>query len=476
MLFNSHLFIFLFLPLALGIYFFACAMSHRVGVYALITASLVFYACYDTRYIALMLSSILFNYGISCLLARSLGGTASLRRRLLVTAGVGLNIALLGYYKYTDFFITNVNSVFGATFALQHILLPLGISFFTFQQIGYVVDVYKGENSPPHLSEYGIFVLFFPHLVAGPIVHNKEIIVQFQDDTLKTPRWANLYEGLALFCVGLFKKVALADTFATYVGPGFDGAAPHFLLAWGSSLAYTMQIYFDFSGYSEMAIGLACMFNIKFPQNFNEPYRALDIQDFWRRWHMTLSRFLRQYLYIPLGGNRKGWGRTLLNLFITFLLGGIWHGASWCFVIWGVLHGAGIVAHRLWSQRGLRLPKPLAWGATFLFVNVAWVFFRARTLDAALAVLGGMVGLNGVLLPKSLAALAPLLPSLKLSDRPFVLDALVVVALVDVALRPWKDILERYVPGGLRPAGYAGLFLVAIFCGNKISEFIYFQF
>ena len=480
MLFNSYLFIFLFLPLALVAYFRMCAVSHRLGVYTLIMASLLFYACFDVRYIALVLGSILFNYAVSHALAALPGGAASRRRLALATLGVAFNLGLLGYYKYTDFFITNVNAVLGSSYALQHIFLPLGISFFTFQQIGYVVDVYKGENTPPHISEYAIFVLFFPHLVAGPIVHNREIIVQFQDHGLKTPRWDNLYAGATLFCVGLFKKVALADTFAAYVSPGFEAAAPHFFLAWGASLAYTMQIYFDFSGYSDMAIGLARMFNIKFPQNFNAPYRALDIQDFWRRWHMTLSRFLRQYLYIPLGGNRKGPSRTLVNLFATFALGGVWHGASWCFVAWGAMHGAGVVAHRLWSRKGLRLPRPVAWLVTFLFVNFAWVFFRARTWEAALAMLRGMFGLSGVQVPERFASLARVLPGVHVGGGPFVVDALVLgvvlLALVEIGLRHYQDLIERHLPGGLRPASYAALFLVAIVCGNRISEFIYFQF
>lgn len=480
MLFNSYQFIFLFLPLALVAYFGACGFSHRLGVYTLIVASLVFYACFDVRYIVLVVGSVLFNYTLSRALASPAlaGGTA--QRRALAVAGVAFNLGLLGYYKYTDFFISNVNSILGSSYALQHIFLPLGISFFTFQQIGYVVDVYKGQNAPPHISEYMIFVLFFPHLVAGPIVHNKEIILQFQNQTLKAPQWDNLYAGLTLFCVGLFKKVILADTFAAYVSPGFEAVAPHFFQAWTSSLAYTMQIYFDFSGYSDMAIGLAQMFNIQFPQNFNAPYRALDIQDFWRRWHMTLSRFLRQYLYIPLGGNRRGPTRTLVNLFLTFLLGGVWHGASWCFVAWGVMHGVGVVVHRLWSQSGLRLPRSAAWLLTFLFVNFAWVFFRARTWDAALAMLRGMFGLSGVEVPTTFSVVGQLFSWVTVKGGPFVVDVLVLsvllLALAEIVLRNYRDLIELHVPGALRPASYATLFILAIVCSNRISEFIYFQF
>jgi len=241
-----------------------------------------------------------------------------------------------------------------------------------------------------------------------------------------------------------------------------------------------MQIYFDFSGYSDMAIGLARMFNIQFPQNFNAPYRALDIQDFWRRWHMTLSRFLRQYLYIPLGGNRRGPTRTLVNLFLTFALGGVWHGASWCFVAWGVMHGVGVVVHRLWSQSGLRLPRPAAWFVTFMFVNFAWVFFRARTWDAALAMLRGMFGLSGVQVPSTFAAVGQLFSWVTVTGREVVVDELVLavllLALSEIVACNYRDLIERHVPGALRPASYATLFLVAIVCGNRISEFIYFQF
>lgn len=480
MLFTSYLFLFVFLPLSLFIYFGVCKLSGKIGIYALVLASLVFYACFDPHYTYLIIGSILTNYCVSSLLTKIPGGTQSLRRKIIATLGVSFNLGLLGYYKYTDFFIANANSLLGSNYALQNIFLPLGISFFTFQQIGYVVDVYKGQSELPKLREYAIFVMFFPHLVAGPIVHNREIIAQFQDDALKSPRWDNLYAGAALFCVGLFKKVVLADTFAAYVGQGFEAASPHFVQAWTASLCYTMQIYFDFSGYSEMAIGLARMFNIQFPQNFNFPYRALDIQDFWRRWHITLSRFLRQYLYIPLGGNKQGKTRTLVNLFVTFLLGGIWHGANWCFVAWGVLHGAAIVTHRLWSGQGLRLPKPVAWLTTFLFVNFAWVFFRARTWDAALAMLRGMLGLNGVQVSKSLAAMQAFLPNIQIGVTPLVVDVLVLIvvllALVEIALSSYHDLMERYLPMALHPAAFAALFVAATVCTNRISEFIYFQF
>jgi len=480
MLFTSHLFLFIFLPLSLFVYFGVCRLSGQIGIYTLILASLVFYACFDPHYTYLIVGSILTNYCFSFLLTKSHGGTRSLRRKIFATLGVSFNLGLLGYYKYTDFFIANVNSLLGSSYALQHIFLPLGISFFTFQQIGYVVDVYKGQSELPHLREYAIFVMFFPHLVAGPIVHNREIIAQFQNDALKSPRWDNLYAGAGLFCVGLFKKVVLADTFAAYVGQGFEAASPHFFQAWNASLCYTMQIYFDFSGYSEMAIGLARMFNIQFPQNFNSPYRALNIQDFWRRWHITLSRFLRQYLYIPLGGNKQGKTRTLVNLFVTFLLGGIWHGASWCFVAWGVLHGVAIVTHRLWSGQSLRLPKPMAWLITFLFVNFTWVFFRARTWDAALAMLRGMLGLNGVQLSKSLAALQAFMPRIQIGDSPLVVDVLILLviflALLEITLYSYQDLIGRYLPTVLRPAAFAALFVAATVCTNRISEFIYFQF
>nr|WP_236613301.1 MBOAT family O-acyltransferase [Chrysiogenes arsenatis] len=307
---------------------------------------------------------------------------------------------MLGYFKYTDFLLENFNGIFDADIPLPHIVLPLAISFFTFQQIAYLVDSYQGQTKEYNLLTYMLFVTFFPQLIAGPIVHHKEMMPQFASRWNLVKNYRNIALGLFVFSMGLFKKVVIADTFAVWATAGFDTATTlNFFSAWATSLSYTFQLYFDFSGYTDMAIGAALLFNIKLPMNFNSPYKACDIQDFWRRWHMTLSRFLRDYLYIPLGGNRVGKYRNYLNLFAVFLLGGIWHGAGWTFVAWGALHGIALIIHRIWQEAGLRMNQYLAWFITFNFVNIAWVFFRAREWEDAFKVLRGMVGLDGVMLP-----------------------------------------------------------------------------
>ena len=305
------------------------------------------------------------------------------------------NLALLGYFKYTDFFLENFNLVLDESIPLLHLALPLAISFFTFQQIAYLVDSYRGETPEYDFLNYALFVTFFPQLIAGPIVHHAEMMPQFNSKWNLFKRYKNIAFGLFIFSMGLFKKVVIGDTFAQWASHGFDKMEVlNFVEAWETSLSYTFQLYFDFSGYTDMAIGAALLFNIKLPINFNSPYKSLDIQDFWRRWHITLSRFLRDYIYIPLGGNRKGDLRTYTNLLATFILGGIWHGAGWTFVFWGFLHGTALIIHRFWKQLGFTMPKALGWFITFNFVNIAWVFFRAEEWEDAIKVLKGMFGID----------------------------------------------------------------------------------
>ena len=409
MLFNSYIFIFVFLPSTLLIYFYINSKNLiQHGKLFLVLSSLFFYSWWNIIYLPIIVVSIFFNYSLGKFL---LENSLSIYRKHILIAGISLNILLLGYFKYADFFILNFNTLFNTNNTLLHLLLPLAISFFTFQQISYLVDSYRLETKEYDFLNYALFVTFFPQLIAGPIVHHKEMMPQFAKKENRRINYYNINIGLFIFSMGLFKKVIIADTFATWATSGFDVATTLNLVeAWVTSLSYTFQLYFDFSGYTDMAIGAALLFNIKLPINFNSPYKALNIQDFWRRWHITLSRFLKDYIYIPLGGNQKGELLTYKNLMITFILGGLWHGAGWTFIFWGFLHGAALVIHRFWSKLGFKLWSWFAWLITFNFINISWVFFRAKEWDDAIKVLDGMFSLN-LLLPDSLShKLAFLIP------------------------------------------------------------------
>lgn len=399
MLFSSIIFIFYFLPLFLIGYY---ASGWRTG--ALLVGSALFYTWGEGAYVLLLAGLILANWAGGLAVAR--GGRAG---AVWLAALIVLDLGVLGYFKYAGFLAHNLNAVLPGR-PLPEIAqrLPLGISFFTFQKIAYLVDCWRGETKPYDLLEFSLFVLFFPQLIAGPIIHHAEFLPQYQ--ARKTGLDAgNMAVGLTLFIAGLFKKVVIAEAMARYASPMFDGAAAGepitFLEAWPCTLAYTLQIYFDFSGYSDMAIGLARMVGLRFPINFNSPYKATSIIDFWRRWHITLSRFLRDYLYFPLGGNRHGESRRMINLMVVMLLGGLWHGANWTFAVWGGLHGAFLIINHGWrmvvERVGLRMPGPafiyrgLGWLLTFVAVMLAWVFFRAASFDAALNIFKGMVAAEG---------------------------------------------------------------------------------
>lgn len=343
----------------------------------------------------ILLGSIAVNY----ILGRKLQSQEikGVQASLWLSLGVCINLGLLFYFKYAFFLQEFFRSTYSISFGFQKLVLPLAISFFTFQQIGYLVDIYREPKELRYtFVDYALFISFFPQLIAGPIVQHKETVPQFSKSSNLSIQFPNISQGLFLFTLGLSKKVLIADSLAPWVKQGFD-QAEHLstAAAWITSLSYTFQLYFDFSGYTDMALGLALLFNIRLPENFNSPYKALDIQSFWRRWHITLSQFLRVYLYIPLGGNRKGEIRTYVNVYITFLLGGIWHGAGWTFIIWGTLHGIATIIHRIWKKHSpWSLPPYFAWFLTFQFINLTWVFFRARTLDDAFKVLRGMCGLT----------------------------------------------------------------------------------
>lgn len=425
MLFNSIPFVGGFLPVVLAGFFIASALVGRwTPVFWLVAASLFFYGWWDYHNLLILVPSVLINYWLGSAIGRKREVAQPASARALLVLGIALNLAALGYFKYFGFLAANIVDIFGLQHTVRQLLLPIGISFFTFQQIKFLVDRYTGKSADqPDFKSYALFVVFFPHVIAGPIVQHDELLPQIQD------RWFIRFspdvfaDGVALFLLGLAKKLVLADQFAIYANQGFDAAATgepiSFFVAWSAALGYTLQLYFDFSGYSDMAIGLARMFGLHFPMNFNSPYKAVNIIDFWRRWHMTLSRFLREYLYIPLGGNRRGPIRRYVNLMATMLLGGLWHGAGWTFVVWGGLHGAFIIANHAWHRlrRAVGWPpaQPRIWGrfagisVTFFVVVIAWVFFRAKSFAAASDVLSGMAGQHGALLPSQVIQLIPML-------------------------------------------------------------------
>ncbi len=484
MLFNSYEFILLFFPITFSVYFYL--NSKRLlkgGLVFLVFASLFFYSWWNVIYLPLILSSILYNFVIGFYLNKT---NALQRKKITLALGIIVNLLLLGYFKYTDFFFENMNNALSWDIPLPHIILPLGISFFTFTQIAYLVDCYKNKVKEYDFLRYTLFVTFFPHLLAGPILHHSEMMPQFANFRSKRINYQNIAIGLVLFSIGLFKKTVIADTFAVWANAGFDSFSMLTLFeAWATSLSYTFQLYFDFSGYTDMAIGISLFFNIKLPINFNSPYKALNIQDFWRRWHITLSRFLKDYIYIPLGGNRNGTITTYMNLFVTFLLGGIWHGAGWTFIFWGALHGVALVFHRLWQSFHFQLNRYIAWFITFNFVNFSWIFFRAKHWDDAVKVIHGMLGLNGILIDKGLENFF-----LKLNIFSFKVGTLfanipqgngslkwifVTFGLV-IFFQNSNELAATFKPTKLTAFLISLIFVYGLFNTTKISQFLYFNF
>ena len=425
MLFHSFNFVFIFLPIVIA-GFFVCAkyLGQQKALMFLLLSSAYFYGSWNPAYLLLLYGSITGNYVASRILAAARNSGRSQAGSLLVGLFSFLNLAALGYFKYFNFFIENANTAFDLSFVSEEIILPLAISFFTFQQIAFLVDVHRGLAREHSILEYALFVSFFPQLIAGPIVHHGELIPQFHKPETFRFNLTNFSDGTSIFMLGVFKKVALADQFEPYANNVFEaaqsGSDVSFFAAWGGVLSFSFQIFFDFSAYSDMAIGIARIFGINLPINFNAPYKATNIIEFWRRWHITLSRFLRDYLYISLGGNRKGKTRRYINVLITMVLGGLWHGAAWTFVIWGALHGLYIIVNYLWRRltKGILPDRPglvgraFGWGLTFIAVAIAWVFFRADSFASAMSLLEGMAGLNGVFLPAQLLTQLPFLEAL----------------------------------------------------------------
>jgi len=525
MLFNSFEFVFVFLPITWGMtILLARWRTPRAAMFSLVAASLFFYGWWNPAYLLLLAGSIGFNFTLARFLTRRDEAAGALRPRALLSFGVFVNLAVLAYFKYFDFFVGSVRGALDLGYNEIHIVLPLAISFFTFQQITYLIGVYRGEFEETSLLRYSLFVTFFPQLIAGPIVHYREMLPQYLRRSCFDIDAKNVSIGLTIFVVGLFKKVAIADEIAIYATPVFDaakvGTSVSFLEGWGAALAYTFQLYFDFSGYSDMAVGLAYLFGLRLTLNFYSPYQALNIIEFWRRWHISLSRFLRDYLYIPLGGNQKGTPSRYRNLLVTMILGGLWHGAGWTFVAWGFLHGLYLVVNHVWRyarrvwgiEGGGSVARTASWALTFAAVVFAWVLFRAETVDAALEIYRGMFGLNGLVMPTSyqvylnyFASLGDLLAAngVRFADESRFFGGIQQIGITGVllliawllpnvydlmgekspALDTTSVVLVRdewWAPKWAPSIGSAlvvvFLFLVAVFKMDGTTEFLYFQF
>lgn len=484
MTFHTHGFILLFLPLTVVVYFYLHRKQPSMVAKAwLVLTSFLFYGLSDWTSLPILSMSLLLNFLIGALINRR--NQSHSHKRWLLRLGIGGNLILLAFFKYTDFFIRNLNHLFSLNVPYLQIDLPLGLSFITFTQIAYLVDTARGSAREDNFINYALLVTFFPRLVVGPIVRHQEIIPQFEDPTNRFVNYKNVAQGLVLFSMGLFKKVVIADTLAKWANAGYEAASLGFLEAWMTSLSYTLQIYYDFSGYTDMALGVGLIFNIRLPINFNTPYRALDVQDFWRRWHITLGRFVRDYIYIPLGGRRVTEPRLVGNLLFTFFLVGLWHGAGWTFVIWGLLHGGALVGLHFWRKTSFRLPPWLSWILTFHFINISWIFFRAQNLSEIEKVLKGMAGMTGIVLPPSWGhTLGPLrslgvqfgevFESLRWSHEIFFW--FVIGFFLSIFLKNSQEWAERFKPSWKALAILSAILLYALSNLQEASDFIYFNF
>jgi alginate O-acetyltransferase complex protein AlgI len=495
MLFNSYIFIFLFLPITLaGFYGLSKFRFTQLAIGWLVLCSVFFYGYWNPAYLPIIFLSIVVNYLLGLQIIKSIPNK---KAKIILWAGLVFNLVLLGYYKYANFFVSllpfpQLTDLIEANLNTKSIVLPVAISFFTFQQIAYLVDAYRGETKERNFLYYCLFVTFFPPLISGPIVRHQQLIPQFRK--LRTFLFChkNIALGLALFTLGLSKKVLIADNLSTWVTPVFSNASQvSFIEAWVGALSYTFQLYFDFSGYSDMAIGVGSMFNIKIPLNFNSPYKATTVSDFWRRWHITLSNFLRDYLYIPLGGSRQGEVRRYTNLLLTMLLGGLWHGAGWTFIVWGALHGLYLCINHAWRQLNKPLPKFIAWMLTFVAVIITWVLFRAQTMGDAMHILQAMAGMKGIVLPGEAQGRLGILTQIGIQlkswkDLMYIPEvngnkALSIVVLVGLTIATTvlpnsQEILNKFKPVWWWAIGLGVLGSLSLLSLNRVSSFIYFQF
>jgi D-alanyl-lipoteichoic acid acyltransferase DltB (MBOAT superfamily) len=490
MLFYSFEFMYLFLPVTLAGYYLTGSKARHLSVKWIVLSSFFFYGWWNPRYLIFLVSSILFNYYFGLRLRQQ-------KQKWLLWLSIGMNLFAISYFKYAGFLVSIINDLSSSHFSIGTIVLPLGISFFTFQQIAWLIDNYSGhiDSKDRGLWEYGQFVVFFPQLIAGPIVHHSEMMPQFFTDKNRFISWKNMAVGLSFFVFGLAKKSIVADNTAPWANRLFDAAQTgkelFFADAWIGALAYTTQIYYDFSGYADMAIGLALMFNICLPLNFDSPYKATSISDFWRRWHMTLGRFLRNYVYIPLGGSRCRSGRVYANLWFTMFVCGIWHGAAWTFILWGGLHGIFLIIERLWQRNiPFRLPAAFAWLTTFLCVVAGWVLFRAETLPEALKILSAMVPVPGtgvtagLVIPELVKGLWFVVPALLISfflpnTQQLMGSSLRLINPIQKLDGGRKTFLPSWRPSIFWTSLMVLLGLSSLYClinQTMVQEFIYFQF
>lgn len=498
MIFSSYEFILFFLPIVvLGFYTLGLTSNKIITMAWLIAASLFFYGWWNPIYLPLILTSVLFNFFVGTYTANPLVNDQ--QRKIYLIIGLVGNLSLLGYFKYANFFVDNVNGLLNTDIHLQTILLPLAISFFTFQQIAYLVDAYQSKKTETSLLRYGLFVCFFPQLIAGPIVHHKEMLPQFDKDEIYRFDSLRLSLGISVFIIGLAKKVLLADNISVYANPIFDAAAAgesiNMLDAWVASFSYTFQLYFDFSGYCDMALGLGLMFGIRLPINFNSPLKAVNMIEFWRRWHITLSRFLQQYLFIPFSMNelRRGWSRQPIYSFLaTMLLGGLWHGASWTFIVWGLIHGVFLVINQMWLifKKRFGRRKSSLWGKFVgrVIVLSCWVFsliiFRSEDLPAAWRLIKGLIDVSSIERNQIYMD--------TMSAFPWLLCMAIIIWLTPNTVQIFShyciatgtqdvDVKKTHTvflwkPNFLWGIWLSTLFVLSLLSLNKVNEFLYFQF
>lgn len=470
MVFSSYIFIFSFLPIVLIGYYSLSKLKN--GIYQrtfLILSSLFFYGYYNVEYLLLIISSIVVNYIVAIFIQKR-------KSRKWLIIGIVFNVALIGYFKYCNFFVENVNIIFKTHFSMRNILLPLGISFFTFQQLSFLISVYKQEEKVEKFRDYCLFVSFFPQLVAGPIVLYSEMIPQFKDESRRYFNSESFASGLYIFSIGLFKKAVIADTIAVFADSGFSMTNMGLAVGWITAISYTLQIYFDFSGYSDMAIGLGKMFNIEIPFNFSSPYKSESITEFWRRWHITLGRALSTYIYIPLGGNRKGLARTCINLFLTFLVSGLWHGAAWTFVLWGMMHGLFVIVERIFKNQLTKVPHAIRVMVTFLITNCLWVLFRADSFSTALNVYKGMVNFRHIDIGNISAMSGSVINFPTMIDNVYIIGIVCILLLIvfkcNNSISKFRSFTSSYGTVIMTVL----LLSISLLCFSRESVFIYFNF